>query len=442
MNRQNEFSLRYLSVIVLVLTMSICTFAQPDPVLLQDYKASVSHVKERADKQLKSVSNSLVARHLTSISNLVQLECLRISTLGDSVKNAQIEESKKFTDLIAEGLTDKNFKEDDLIVTNKRKMVMSFLSPRDKSLQYYILSLPVNFDSDISYPLLVSLHGSGPSHPLFYAHLHFLPTDNPVVQNSANIDDHIRVIPWGRGNAGYAEYAETDVWECLDDLNKFVKIDPDRRYLEGHSMGARGAFNYAVRKPDYWAAVAIYSLPLNQRYPSLADLSYAKNLVHTPIYIWMGEKDNEIYHQSTLGLKTELEVYQAEFVFKSSPELGHSPSPEVKAIAQEWLFKKKRKVPTSFHYKTNQPTYRGVWGVGLNYNPEVIDYQSVDCVVSQNIISIVTSGTSGISVNTGELGLTNKEQGKIYWNGKLAYEGAFNNQTIKMGEIAEPRRRR
>lgn len=433
---------RFGSVSVVLFCFSFFSFAQPNQILFQAYKQSVSKVIERAEKQKQNVSNAIVVRHLNSISNLVQLEYLRLSTLGNTATKEQIEESKKYTDSIAEGLSNERFNENDLIVNNKRSMVMSFLSSRDKSLQYYIISLPANFNPQKKYPLLVSLHGSGPSHPLFYPHVHFLPIDDKSVKNKPDVDDYIRIIPWGRGNAGYAEYAESDLWECLEDVTQYTKINPDRRYLEGHSMGARGAYNYAVRRPDYWAAVALYSLPLSHRHPSLADISYAKNLNHTPVYLWLGEKDREIYHQSSYSLKTELEVYNAEFVFKSSQNLGHTPSSEEKVIAQEWLFKHLRKAPSHFHYINNQPVYRGVWGINMNYNPESTVCQSMECAIEENNISVVTTGTSGISVVPAESGFGLVERGKIYWNGKVVYEGEFNNQAIKIGEINEGRRRR
>ena len=61
----------------------------------------------------------------------------------------------------------------------------------------------------------------------------------------------------GKGQWREQNGSEPDVWEAIDDVKTFVKIDPDRRYISGHSWGGDNVWSIVLRTPDLWAAAGI-----------------------------------------------------------------------------------------------------------------------------------------------------------------------------------------
>lgn len=411
-----------------------------DTELFAEYDQSVEAVVSHANQRLASVEDPMIERHLRSIRSLVELERLRITVLGDGVSDDHVAESLRLTEVIAGGLSDAIYREADLIPGGRRSLIMSFVSGIDASIQYYALSLPTGFDPEVTYPLVVSLHGSGPSHPLFYPHVHFAPFPEDAEPPDPRDDPFVRIMPWGRGNAGYVEYAERDVWECIDDLHTMVTTDPDRRYLTGHSMGARGAWNYAARQPDYWAAVNLNALPLGKGSRDIADVRFAPNLQHLPMRIWLGQQDRPRYPVDARNVVAALQAVGNEPLLVSDPEAGHSPPREQRPVALAWLLEHRRERPDSFRFMTDRPHYRGIWGVRMSpvQGPAVM--QTFSCVVQGNRVTVVSHGADGIAIDPGPEGLDLGESGSVIWNGEIVHEGAYPEGGVYAGDVVGLRR--
>jgi predicted peptidase len=70
----------------------------------------------------------------------------------------------------------------------------------------------------------------------------------------------------------------------LDEVARTNRVDPDRVYVSGHSMGGRGALYAAYRMPDRFAAV----LSLGPVGPITA---WAEKLATVPLWLFHGTKD-------------------------------------------------------------------------------------------------------------------------------------------------------
>jgi predicted peptidase len=70
----------------------------------------------------------------------------------------------------------------------------------------------------------------------------------------------------------------------LDEVAQTNRVDPDRVYVSGHSMGGRGALYAAYKMPDRFAAV----LSLGPFAPITA---WAEKLATIPIWLFHGTKD-------------------------------------------------------------------------------------------------------------------------------------------------------
>ncbi len=117
-------------------------------------------------------------------------------------------------------------------------------------LQWYGMHVPKRYTrSGARWPLIVYLHGfTGRPDEAFH---------NPVgLIDEADRRGYIVATPLGRGDYFYRGPGDLDVLEVIRDVQRRYRVDRDRIYLMGHSMGGYGTNNVATRHPDLFAAVA------------------------------------------------------------------------------------------------------------------------------------------------------------------------------------------
>jgi dienelactone hydrolase len=149
----------------------------------------------------------------------------------------------------------------------------------------YRLYVPNTYKAERAYPLIVMLHGNGGTENTF------MDGYNGELQRLAEERGYIVVVPLGyRVDGGYGynngsrqaedlrklELSEKDVVHVLELMRQNYRIDPDRTYLGGHSMGGSGTWYMGARYADNWAATASFAgaaiadtLPRPQRVPQL-----------------------------------------------------------------------------------------------------------------------------------------------------------------------------
>ncbi|MGH9761104.1 MAG: prolyl oligopeptidase family serine peptidase, partial [Blastocatellia bacterium] len=128
----------------------------------------------------------------------------------------------------------------------------AYLSKVDKSLQPYRVFVPTSYDGSKPHPLIIALHGMGGDENTW-----FDLYGNGLFKTLAEKHGYIVACPKGRGPASmYQGPAEQDVLDVLAEIKLNYKIDPDRIYLTGHSMGGFGTWSIAISHPDIFAALA------------------------------------------------------------------------------------------------------------------------------------------------------------------------------------------
>lgn len=188
--------------------------------------------------------------------------------------------------------------------------VLSFHSMIDGTDQPYGLYLPPNFDEKKAYPFVVMLHGAGSNHRLALRRV-FGKSNAPGesdVEASLSFPkwddvDYIVASTLARGTMGYQGVAEKDVWDMIADVKRRFKIDEDRTYLTGLSMGGGGTLWIGLTRPDFWAAIA----PVCPAPPEGTD-KYLGNAVHLPTHFFQGEKDPVV---STASVNKWVEGFKA-----------------------------------------------------------------------------------------------------------------------------------
>jgi hypothetical protein len=106
----------------------------------------------------------------------------------------------------------------------------------------YQLSFPAGFpEKGRKFPLIIGLHGSGwLGHKISY--VRGGPTGGRVFQ----------VTPIDQAGPWKIDFLNA----YLDELLRILPIDPDKVYLEGHSLGAMATWDWAMNNPERFAAIS------------------------------------------------------------------------------------------------------------------------------------------------------------------------------------------
>jgi poly(3-hydroxybutyrate) depolymerase len=193
------------------------------------------------------------------------------------------------------------------VLATHGKLERAYLAASDESAQPYLLHVPKAYDGKEPFGMLVFLHG-------------YSPTLNKVtwteVMYSQEIADIaaaarcILVMPYARGNTDFQGAGEDDVMHVVGKVKKQYRIDPDRVFMSGISMGGMGAWSIAAHQPHEFAAV----LALASR---------------TDFYLW-----KQIERGSLLPWKRKM--VRAEFAVEMTPNFRRLPSVIVHGL-DDWI---------------------------------------------------------------------------------------------------------
>jgi len=219
---------------------------------------------------------------------------------------------------------------------------LSFFSSVDDTDQPYSVYIPENFDENRAYPLVVFLHGAWSNHRLGMRRLFgvgnsqgydFIKPGNVPFENDVEATryfppfrpvDYIAAAPLARGTAGYQGVPEQDVYDMIDDLKARFRIDEDRVYLTGLSMGGGGTLWLGLTRPDVWAAIA----PVCPAPPE-GTIELAGNAGNLPVHLFIGDKD--FLYQTATEWKGKLDKTAQKVDYVEYPGVGHN--------SWEWAYK-------------------------------------------------------------------------------------------------------
>lgn len=174
----------------------------------------------------------------------------------------------------------------------------------------YLLYLPKDYnESDNDFPLVLFLHGSGErGTDIEKVKIHGLPKlitegkEFPFIVVSPQCPDDI--------------FWNVDILiALLDEVTADYRVDKNKIYVTGLSMGGHATWELALRQPNRFAAIAPVC--------GWADTSKASSIAHLPIWVFHGAKDVVVPIIAAEQMVEKLKACGSDVKFTVYPEANH-----------------------------------------------------------------------------------------------------------------------
>lgn len=217
---------------------------------------------------------------------------------------------------------------------NGQKLEQKSLRQSSYTTDYY-LYMPANYDpGEIKdYPLVIFLHGAGERgrditvvgcHMMF-AKEKYWPDYEAIV-----------AVPQCHSDINWEPMVLN---QMLREITTCCRVDPDRVYLTGLSMGGYGTWKWAASNPELFAAVAPVC--------GGGDPDDVWKMRNLPVWAFHGEKDDIVPCSESVMMVEALRKLGAEPKFNTYPEIKHNAWDKAYYMTEfyDWLFSQKRQDP-------------------------------------------------------------------------------------------------
>ena len=259
-----------------------------------------------------------------------------------------------------------------------------YRSKSDNNIYFYHIVLPKNFDTNIQYPLVLTIsHGS---------------IDN--VNGSSNYSEHfineenaIYADIGGRGCTLGSYLGDYVISEELSHIINNYSIDGSRIYAIAHCAGNMALYNYAQSHPHTFAG--IYTRKTNLYFPNINNL-YNVNCMH--LLATINTKDtmliNRRYVEKKLRKFTYVFVHR---FYNADVELQHIQY--TKKSMSMLLSNRNEEYPDIVYYRTERNRNRNAYYVeieSIEYNKQ---YASVNVEIVGHNLRIKSKNCTGLKIH-------------------------------------------
>jgi predicted peptidase len=222
---------------------------------------------------------------------------------------------------------------------------------KDEQFDYRLLK-PTIVSEGTKYPLVIFLHGAGERGTDNALQLLYFPTQMAqphlrerfpcyVLAPQCRPDQKWVDVDWASpADPAMPEVPSAQlqaVMQMIEETLKTEAIDPDRVYLTGLSMGGFGTFDLAIRKPEWFAAVA----PIC----GAADPKRVTAIQQLPMWITHGADDQVVPVERSRSAVEAIRAAGGRPVYVELPGIGHNswtPAHEDPDGLIPWLFRQSR----------------------------------------------------------------------------------------------------
>ena len=194
----------------------------------------------------------------------------------------------------------------------------------------YLLFLPQDYEKKDSWPLMLFLHGAGErGDDLELVKKHGPPK---IVETKKDFP-FILVSPQCKSRRWWEPFELTAL---LDDVVAKYKVDEDRIYVTGLSMGGFGTWSLASHTPDRFAAI----VPICGG----GEPYWTRRFVHLPVWVFHGAKDFAVPLERSEEMVEALKKHGGNVKLTVYPDAGHDSWTETYDNPElyEWLLQQKR----------------------------------------------------------------------------------------------------
>lgn len=220
----------------------------------------------------------------------------------------------------------------------------------------YTVYVPRDYDGTKEWPAILFLHGAGER------------GDDGLLQTAVGLPDAIRrnperwpaigIFPQAPLGRQWAGDAEGIALAALEAAGREVRIDSDRVYLTGMSMGGAGTWSLASQNPNRFAAIVPVCAWVDPKDGTEWDrdlrvsgwdaenpyASLASRLARVPVWIWHGSDDKAVAVEESRRMSAALEHARGNARYTELPGVGHNawdPAYRSEELPL-WLFAQRR----------------------------------------------------------------------------------------------------
>jgi predicted esterase len=313
-----------------------------------------------------------------------------------------------------------------------RGFVMRTLNlPQDEPRNYVIFVPPqYNIDETHRWPVIVFLHGSGEcGNDGFKQTTIGLPV---YISRRPAQFPFITLMPqahqmWFRGKEAIA------IWAMMEELNREFRIDPDRVYLTGLSMGGFAAWELASLRPDIFAA----TVPVCGKAPN----DFLGNILNLPVWAFHGSLDKNVPVSGSREAVNVLKRLGASPQFTEYRDLEHNcwdrayGSPNL----YSWMLQQRRRPPPRvIDYKFPGGAAQ-VWWIAAAAEEKNPKPATIHAEVSEGgKINIQTTHVVEWAIISGADPIKPGDEIEVIWNGKPIERTTFTGVYSPMQHDAKP----
>ncbi len=304
----------------------------------------------------------------------------------------------------------------------------TYISDIDRSIQYYAVLPPADYDPKKEYALILSLHGAGVE-------------AEGQVDSYAPKDFAFVVAATNRRRFGFdwQDWGRLDTLQVLDEVKRNYPIDENRVHLTGHSMGGHGTWYLGLTYPDRWATAApsagwtnfpLYVPMFLRRNLTLGDpranliwelgmredntLALVENALNLPLYALEGGADDNVPPQQPRMLVELFRKYGYDITYEEVPGMGHwwDVSPDVpgadcvdwKGFNKFWKERRRDPLPKKVVFRThNFSINNSAYWVSVFSPIRVYEDTRVEAeVVGRRALRVVTVNVKGLALSLPE----------------------------------------
>ena len=320
-------------------------------------------------------------------------------------------------------------------------VIRAYLSRIDGSAQPYGLEIPAGYDFDGGEPIRLDFwfHGRGEK----LSEVSFLQQRAKGSGGKVKPENAIVLHPYGRYSNANKFAGEVDLFEALDHARRDYRIDEDRIFVRGFSMGGAACWQFAVHHAGLWAGAQpgagfsetpdfLKTFQGETLSPTWWEeklwrwydaTNWAINLSNTPTIAYSGEIDRQ--KQAADMMVEATEKVGLRLVHLIGPETAHALHPATLAEIEGRLANiaeiGRQRVPQTVRFVTYTLRYDRMHWVRVDRMSQHWEKAQIDATMEEgNRIKVKTEGVEAFSLvfPSGECPLDPAEIPQVIIDGK------------------------